>query len=510
MLLLQDLCIVPMMLVIPALGQSGDWSWKLVGFALLKAVVLLVSIVLAARALFPWLLRQVAFLKNRELFILFIVFACLTTAWLTSGAGLSLALGAFIAGLVISESEFSHQVLGDIEPLKDCFSGIFFISIGMLLKLDLLLADFLVPVQGLLLIVAVKFLVVVPILWWLYGSVRLGVLVGLSLAQIGEFSFVLAAAGRDNGLFPMMGEPSFLGASILSMMATPLLVHWAHSAAFGLDRRLRSSSKTRWAEQAREAAGEDTGHVIAVGYGLNGQNLTRVLKVVGIPYRILDLDPDLVRQAKAAGEPIHFGDGTRLEILRKMGIDAARILVVAISDSVATAHMVSLARSLRSDLTIIVRTRYVTEIDRLYQLGADQVIPEEFETSIEIFAHVLQHFHIPRNVISLQVDLTRKEHYGTLRGLRLQGRSLDQLSQYLAGTTTDIFLILENSPAAGKTFEELDLRSRTGTGVIAVVRDGVSIQNPSRDFRLTAGDILILLGSHKELDEAMRFLEPQQ
>ncbi|MEK7377688.1 MAG: NAD-binding protein [Candidatus Binatota bacterium] len=247
---------------------------------------------------------------------------------------------------------------------------------------------------------------------------------------------------------------------------------------------------------------------MVVGYGLNGQNLTRVLREVGIPYRILEMDPDLVRQAKEAGEPIFFGDGTRPEVLRKIGIEQARVFVIAISDPVATAHVVSQARRLRADLYLVVRTRYVAEIDRLYRLGASQVIPEEFETSVEIFARVLQQYHIPRNVITLQVDLIRKEHYRTLRGLHLQGRRLDELSQFLVGTTTDTFLIVEGSPAVGKSLERLELRSRSGVTVISVVREGKSIHNPGADFLLAVGDVLVLLGSHKELDQAMQILSP--
>jgi CPA2 family monovalent cation:H+ antiporter-2 len=250
--------------------------------------------------------------------------------------------------------------------------------------------------------------------------------------------------------------------------------------------------------------------VVIVGYGLNGQNLARVLKEVGIPYRILEMDPDLVRAAKSVDEPILFGDATRPEILQQAGAEAARVLVIAISDPVATARVVSQARVLAPEVFIIVRTRYVAEIEHLYRLGANQVIPEEFETSIEIFARVLQEFHVPRNVIALQVDLIRREHYGTLRGLRLEGKQLDALSQFLVGTTTDIFSILEDSPVAGKTLAEAEIRSRCGATIIAVIRDGKPYHDIGADFTLTAGDMLVLLGSHKALDDAARILSPAQ
>ena len=505
-LLFQDLCIVPMILLVPILGQSGTGSYLLIGWALVKAVLLLGLIVLAARRLLPWILRQVALLRNRELFILFVILVGLGTAWLTSEAGLSLALGAFIAGLVISESEFSHQIVADILPLRDTFSGIFFISIGMLLDLHFLAQDVFTPLLNSTLIVALKSAVVLLVLWLVYGSVRLGVVLALSLAQIGEFSFILARAGRDYGLVSAVGEQTFLAASILSMIATPFLIQGAHRLAFGLQGITGKKPGQESPEPGEGTGSPGTGHVIIVGYGLNGQNLSRVLREVGVPYRILEMDPALVRQAKEAGEPIVFGDGTRPEVLKNVAAEGARVLVVAISDPVATAHVVSQARRLRDDLYLIVRTRYVAQIDRLYRLGADQVIPEEFETSVEIFARVLQQYHIPRNVISLQVDLIRKEHYGTLRGLRLQGKRLDELSQFLAGTTTDTCLILEESPAAGKSLGDLQLRTLSGAAVIAVVRNGQSIPNPGGDCVLAAGDVLVLMGDHKALDQATRML----
>lgn len=509
LLLFQDLCVVPMMLLLPVLAGSGQDSIFLVVWVLAKSLITLVAIVWTARQLLPRLLHQVALLRNREIFVLFVVLVCFGTAWLTSETGLSLALGALVAGLVISESELSHQIVADILPLRDCFSGIFFISIGMLLNLGLLSQDFRITLLELLLMIGIKSLVLFAVFWWLYRSIRLGVVLGLGLAQIGEFSFVLAKAGINFRLLSPADGQIFLAASILSMMATPFLIQWAHAWAFGFEGLFNKDTAFNGSRsgEAKETASA-TGHVIVVGYGLNGQNLARVLKEVGIPYRVLEMDPDLVRSAKAGGEPISFGDGTRPEILQQVDIEKARVLVVAISDPAATARLVSQARRLRTDLYIIVRTRYVVEIDRLYRLGANQVIPEEFETSVEIFARVLQEYHIPRNVISLQVDLIRKEHYGTLRGIRLQGKQLDALSQFLVGTTSDIFSIVEASPAVGKSLEEINLPLRSGVSVIAVVRDGKSYPNVGDDFKLAVGDMLVLLGGHKALDDAAQILNP--
>ena len=507
-LLFQDLCIVPMMLMVPFLARSGPVDVAGILWAVVKSLLTLALVVWLARKVLPRLLRHVALVKNREIFVLFIVLVCLGTAWLSSKTGLSLALGALIAGLVISESELSHQIVADVLPLRDCFSGIFFISIGMLLDPGALGRNWLTPALELLLLVSVKTGVTLLVFWYLYRSLRLGIILGFSLAQIGEFSFILAKAGIGQRLLSAGEEQTFLAASILSMIATPLLIPAAHSITNRMSGKIRPGTSPAISPEAAGHVGTD-GHVIIVGYGLNGQNLARVLRESAIPYRVLELDPELVHQGKTAGEPIDFGDGTRTDILLQAGIHRARVLVIAISDPAATARIVSQARRMRRDINIIVRTRYVAEIERLYRLGANQVIPEEFETSVEIFARVLQEYHIPRNVITLQVDLIRKEHYGTLRGLHLQGKQLDELSQYLIGATTDIFSVTESSPLVGQTLRDIDLAGRSGVTLIAVVRDGKPFHNVAPEFAMQAGDRLVLLGDHKALDDAARMISPE-
>jgi CPA2 family monovalent cation:H+ antiporter-2 len=505
-LLFQDLCIVPMMLLVPVLSNTGQGTVPDIVWAVVKSLLALFIIVWTARKLVPRLLHEVALVRNREVFILFVVLVCLGTAWLASMTGLSLALGALIAGLVISESELSHQVIADVLPLRDCFSGIFFISIGMLLDPAILSHDWVTTTGELLLMVGIKTLVVTVIFWWLYSSLRVGILLGLSLAQIGEFSFILAKAGISQKLLSAAEEQTFLAASILSMIATPFLIQ----AAPAIAQRLTGGTPPLPEDggQDRGPASAD-GHVIIVGYGLNGQNLARVLRESGIPYRVLELSPELVRAGKIAGEAIDFGDGTRPDILLQAGIQRARVLVIAISDPIATAHTVSQARRLRADVKIIVRTRYVAEIERLYSLGANEVIPEEFETSVEIFARVLHEYHVPRNVIALQVDLIRKKHYGTLRGLRLAGKQLDELSHFLIGATTDVFSVLDDSPVVGQSLRQINLRERTGATVIAAVRDGKPIHQVGPEFVLQADDLLVVLGAHKALDDAAQLISPR-
>jgi len=507
-LLLQDLSIVPMMLLVPVLGRSEVASFWDILWASLKAVVALFLIVIVARKLLPRLLHQVAVLKNREVFTLVVLWICLGTAWLTAQTGLSLALGALVAGLVISESEMSHQIVADVLPLRDCFSGIFFISIGMLLDLQVLRQDFFTALAQFLSILILKGGIAFLAFWALYRSVSLATILGFSLAQVGEFSFVLAKTGVQHDLLTGKDEQLFLASSILSMIATPWLIQIGHRLARGPERNSAHSQVDSAGGEAQADESPGQGHVIVVGYGVNGRNVARVLKEVGIRYRILELDPDLVRSATAEGEAVFFGDAVQPEILRQAGLDSARVLVIAISDPSATARVVSQARRLRPSIYIIVRTRYVAEIEPLYRLGANEVIPEEFETSIEIFARVLDRYHIPRNLISLQVEMIRQGHYGMLRGLRLRGKQLDELNRFLVGITADIYMILDGSPGLGKTLAEIDLQNTSGATVIAVVRDGKYFYRFDVDFRLAAGDMLVLLGAHKALDDASQILQP--
>ena len=250
-------------------------------------------------------------------------------------------------------------------------------------------------------------------------------------------------------------------------------------------------------------------HVVIVGYGLNGKNLAMVLKETGIPYLIVDLDMDAIRKGRKAGEPIIFGDATRPAILSELNVQKARVVVIAFSDPIPTRRIVRLSRNLNPDVYIIVRTHRLDEMDALYKLGADQVIPEEFETSIEIFTRVMREYHLPRNVITAQIDILRQSHYGMMRGLRLPKTTMTQIEAILAAGTTDTFLVLNKSPANGQTLRDLNLRNLTGASVIAIVRKDKPITNPSIDFGIKTGDILVLIGSHAQIDEAFNQLSPR-
>lgn len=501
-LLFQDLAVVPMMLLLPVLGQASSEGGVTVLSVLMtlgKALMGIVVVYLSARRIVPFLLHQVIRLRNREIFFLLIVLLCMGTAWITYSLGLSLALGAFLAGLIISESEYSHHIVANIMPFRDYFASIFFISIGMLLQTRYFASHWALVLAMTAALLAVKTLLVIATGAVLRYPVRSSVLAGLGLAQIGEFSFLLAQQGSARGLISGDTYQLFVDTSILSMLATPLLMQFAPALAASLPSALPH----------RENKGETctlTGHTIIAGYGLNGRNLAKTLKATSIPYVVLEVNADTIRKARSEGEPIIYGDITREEVFARAGVECAKVIVFAISDFGATRMAVRMVRRMNPSAYILVRTRYAAETDELVKLGADQVIPEEFETSIEIFSRVLQEYHVPGNVIANQIQLVRFDGYQMLRGVSLDQEKLGRVAALLAGATVDNVMIEPGAPAAGKTLKELDIRKNSGASVIAVARSGEAVTNPGPDFLLQTDDIVVLIGAHRELDQAVNLL----
>jgi len=416
-LIVQDLAVVPMMVVTPVLGGLGEVGLLAVMWSVAKAVLAVLLILVAARYLVPRLLVEVVRSRSRELFVITIILVCLGIAWLSSLAGLSLALGAFIAGLIISESEYSHQAMAEILPFRDSFNSLFFISIGMLLDLRVLLAH---PVLVMGLVVALvggKMVTTVGAAVVTGYSWRAAVLTGIALAQIGEFSFILAKVGRRVGLLPGESFQVFLTVSVLTLLLTPFLVQASPRLARRAEalQRLRHWLPERQTDPHGIPSRHLRDHTIVVGYGVNGRNLVQVLRETEIPFVVVDVDGETVRQEQKKGIPIVFGDITHPQVLRRLGIQDARALVLAISDPIATRRAVTVARQLSPAIHIIARTRYLREIEDLRATGADQVVPEEFETSIEIFSLVLQHYRMPARVIAEKAERIRQEGYALFR-----------------------------------------------------------------------------------------------
>ena len=509
-LVFQDLCVVPIMLLIPLLARWDRVTWLGLAGVFGMSVLAVSLILLAARFAIPPFLRLVVATRSREVFLIAVILVVLSAAWATSLAGLSLALGAFIAGLVVSESEYCHQVLADILPFRDSFNSLFFVSIGMLMDVRFFLNNAAALLIFLFLVLGVKFLIVTPVAGFLGYPLRVATQAGVALAQIGEFSFVLALVARDQGLLSDGVYQTFLTGSVLSMLLSPFLFRISAFAGEKLERipdlrRFFPGGVSPDAETQIYSA--ETRPVLVVGYGLNGRNLAQVLKRMEIPYRILELNAETVRRVAREGEPIVYGDSTSREILLKIGVRSARAMVVAISDAAATQRTIQLARALSPSLPILVRTQYVLEIDELYRLGADEVVPEEFEASVELCSRTLRRVGIPGNLINRELRTIREERYGMFREEQPRPSHVEDLPEGLLRANVETHTLLAGAWAIGRSLRDLDLRAVTGASVVALVQDGRTESSPDPDRTLSENDTVVLMGGHEQLAVACHLLD---
>jgi CPA2 family monovalent cation:H+ antiporter-2 len=510
-LIFQDLCVVPLMLLVPVLAGKGGSAGDIF-LIMLKATVVVVMVIFIARWGVPLILHQVVHTKSRELFVITIMLICVGTALLTFELGLSLALGAFLAGIVISESEYASQAISDVLPFKESFIGLFFISIGMLMNLDFFRQHLFFIIGIVAMIFLVKVFTAGVAAYIVKQSLKNSFQTGFYLSQIGEFSFILAVAGKMHGLITEDLYQLFISATILTMLITPFTVGASSSVSTWLvSRRFlrRFDSSQRGVEHEKYPA-KKSDHVIIVGFGVNGSNLARVLKASEIPYVILELNSNAVRAMKKKGEPIYYGDGTSTEILHKLKIQYARILVIAISDAAATRKIVQVARRENPSLNIIVRTRYVLEVEDLKKMGANEVIPEEFETSVEIFSRVLHHYNMPRNVVNEYIENIRSDSYKMLRSLRIPRKYLAEREEFLKGLGNETYLITKDSWVDDHSLADLNLRAKTGATIIAIQRKDKIHHNPSPDFVLKSGDIVLLVGERENIDRAIEYIESKE
>jgi CPA2 family monovalent cation:H+ antiporter-2 len=507
-LVYQDLAIVPMMLLVPVLAGGGGSVVNALGGFALKAVGILALVLFLARVVVPQLLQRVVGTRSRDMFLLAVVTTCLAVAWVASTAGLSLALGAFLAGLIVSESEYSHQALADILPFRDLFSSFFFISIGMLLDVRLVAqAPLLLTalVAGLLVLKAGAGAVATLAVGL---SVRTAALTGMALAQVGEFSFILAGSGVREGVIGAVPYQWFLAAAVASIGATPFLISAGPRVAQALD-RLPLPPRLRFGGLSATVPGDPAGrappsdHVVVVGYGLNGGNVARAAAMAAIPFVVVEMNPATVREERARGVPIHYGDATQAAVLERAGVPGARVVIVAISDAAATRRVTALARGLSPACRIIARTRYLHEVEPLRAAGADLVIPEELETSLEIVARVLASYLVSKPEIDSFLTEVRAGGYDMLRAPSTAGPTLADLQPRLADIQISTLRLEEGSPLAGKKLGDTDLRRLFGVTVVAIRRGEAFLPNPGAEARLQPDDALIVMGLNEEIASAV-------
>jgi len=503
-LIFQDIIVVPMILLTPLLAGEVANLGKSLGFLALKGIGVFVLVAVSARWIVPGLLYQIARSRSRELFLLSVLVMCFGVAWLTYLAGLSLALGAFLAGLIISESEYGYHALGNIVPFRDVFTSLFFVSIGMLLDLGFLIKH---PDQVVLItvaaIIAKTFIATVAVL--LLGlPLRTAIIAGLTLCQVGEFSFILARFGLDHGLLGADTFQLFLAVAVITMGVTPFIMALAPKAAdvtlrLPLPARLKTGFSTRSESMSARQMQELADHLIIVGYGLSGRNVATAAKTAKIPYVIIEMNAETVRKEKKVGEPIIYGDATHEAVLEHVGIEGARVMVVVISDPTATRRITAVAKRLNPKIHIIARTRFFAELTTLHDLGANEVIAEEYETSLEIFARVLAKYLVPRTEIDRLTAETRKGEYEMFRKPAQDPASLADLKLNFPDMEISSIQVHQKAPVSGRSLAELQLRAKYGVTLLAIRRGAEILANPDGQTQILGNDILILLGSPADL-----------
>jgi monovalent cation:H+ antiporter-2, CPA2 family len=501
-LLFQDLAVAPLIIFVPALAQSDGLGEALLLASLKAALALVLILALGQKLMRPWF-HFAARAKSGELFMLNVLLVTLGLAYLTDQAGLSLALGAFLAGVLIAETEYRYQVEADIRPFRDVLMGLFFVSMGMMLDLGVVASHWVVVLAVLAALILGKFLVIALLAGLFTQSWAVVARVGAGLAQAGEFGFVLLALSLGNRLIEGDQHQTVLAAMVLSMLASPLLF----LAGNRLARRLEGGA---WMQQARgvhEIAARAFGiqkHVILCGYGRSGQSLARLLESERIPCIALDLDPRRVRAASQAGDAVVFGDATRAEVLMAAGVHRARAVVISFAHTPSALKIIAAVQRLKPDAPVIVRTVDDNDLDRLRDAGASEVVPEVMEGALMLGSQTMLMAGIPLARVLRRIRQTREARYGAMRGY-FRGLT-DESEDEAGGERLTSVLIQPASGVVGKALGDLDL---AGQGVVVV-----GLRRPrSRHFehgpqtRLEPGDILLLRGGPDALAAAEMMLE---
>jgi CPA2 family monovalent cation:H+ antiporter-2 len=512
-LIFQDLCVVPMVMIVPVLGLERDGVGIAVevAIALAKAAAVVAAAIVLARFLVPRIFAVVDASRSREVFLVAVLAICIGTAFLTSLAGLSLALGAFLAGVVVADTEFGHRAMADVLPLRDVFVSVFFVSLGMLFDPRVLVARPLLTLAFFLGFLVAKGAIAsgAALLWRL--PARSAWLAGVGLAQFGEFGFVLARLGRDAGVLDADAVSPLFAAGILSMFVAPLLLRIAPHAHFA-ERLLIPVARLRGAP-GELAVAEDprlSGHVVICGFGIAGKLVARALGTSGVPCVALELNVETVRAARAEGLPVFYGDATSPEALEHAGIGRAAAVVLVLNDPAATERIVAAVRRVAPDVPLLARVHYLAEAQALLKLGATDAVAEEVESGVEIVARVLRRLDIPRNDILDRIEEARSA-IGAIaaRPTAVPRKTLGEHGP-LADLKIESVRLPAGAPAIGRSVRDLDVRRRTGTLVIAICRDGVLLDQSDLDTPLHADDVVFMVGTRPAIESAIHALTERE
>jgi CPA2 family monovalent cation:H+ antiporter-2 len=498
-LIYQDIGVVPVMLMAPLLAGSGAGNGLAAIASLLGRIVIVAVFGYGAyRWVVPWVLERITRTRSSEAFLLGVFMLCVGIAVFTQSLGLSLALGAFLAGFILSESDYSHQAVAAMLPFRDVLMSLFFVSIGMLLDIDYLVRH---PLQIGLLTLGV--VVIKPLVGFGAGllqglPLRGAVLAGMALGQVGEFSLVATKAAVGSGLLNSGIFQMVLDVAVLSMVLTPLLMGLAPRLADRLNRSpLARLQRPTLGPSSGDGRPAYFGHVLIIGFGVTGRNLAHTARRSDVPYAVVETNAALVRQGLADGEPIHYGDASQAPILELVHADKARAIVVVIDDPAGARRIVELARRLAPDAFILVRSRYLREVEPLLELGADEVIADELEVSIEVFSRVLARMLVPREDIKRLIGEVRGEWRQMARGLAAEATSVPDLRVAMPDLATHTLRLTPHSPLVGHTIASSHLRQEHGVTVLAITRAGIPLANPAGDTTFQAGDVVFVIGPER-------------
>ena len=485
-LIFQDIIVLPMMLFLPFItGRETLDPTSLIRAVAVSGVALFLILV-AARVLIPRFIARTVDARSRDIFILSIIATVVGIAWISSRVGISAGIGAFIAGLVISESEYSHQVLSDVLPFRETFTSLFFVSIGMLLEPAFVIEHAVAIVGIAVAVVLLKALIGAGVVRLLGYPLRIAISVGLLLSQVGEFSIVLLQAAQADALLTPDLQQMVLATILFTMVLSTFVQKFSEWVPNN------DNGTVAGPEPAVDYLSD---HTVIIGYGLNGRNVAAMLQASNLRYAVLEMNPRTVSNLRKEGVPIFYGDAVSDTVLRYVGVPDARAIVFAISDPVATRLGVAAARRLNKEAYIIARTRYEPEIEPVYQAGADTVITEEFETSLTIIRRLLSRLGIHPSRIDHTIRDIRQQHYEPFRQEDLKGLRVDEAIRMFEATVRTI--------ADGRSIEEVGIRQKSGATVVAVERNGTVISNPGPEFRLSEGDHVHLIGSEQEVSLAI-------
>jgi CPA2 family monovalent cation:H+ antiporter-2 len=497
-LLLQDLLVVVLLVLLPPLlGPGADLAS--LPRVLLQLALVAGAVLGTARVALPWLLRTVS-ATSRDAFSMAVLLASVGVAWLTAQLGLSMAVGAFLGGLVLAESEFAHQIHAEVRPLRDLLASLFFISVGMLVETRGLLDSLPLVLAVAVAIVVVKAAAGSAALR-LASPTRVAVAGGVALAQVGEFSFVVGKAGLASGLLAPEAWQILLPAAILTMLATPFLVAAAPAAGVAATRALRTRAEEAGASEMPALSG----HVVILGYGAGGQLLAQALGELGVAHVVLELNGAAVAAGRARGVAIHYADATAIEPLEAASLPRAAALVAVLSDPDATVRAIRAARAVAPRVPVLARARYRGEAERMRAAGATLAVAEEMEGSLEVLAQLLARLHVPGNLVDVLLDGFRRVAAAG-RTHHAAALPFDALPPEVSAAPVASHALAEGAWAVGRTLTEIQLRAQTHATAIAIKRAGRYLTPPPPAEPLRAGDVLYLLGDDSDVTLARALL----